>query len=584
MRRGPVCSLTLVVVSALNCGHESTAPGVVAARLAFSTAPVSGAAGRTISPAIVVTAQEANGNPDVTTFAGMVTLAFGANPGASTLSGTLTVAAVDGVATFDDIRINKVGVGYTLVASSGALTPATSAAFTIAGAPATLTKSGADGQSGLAHGALAAPLSVTITDAFGNGVPGVSVQWAAVTGGGSVGAPASVTNAFGVATIPWTLGATAGSQTATAAIAGLAGSPATFTATASPFSFTTLAAGGDHTCGLAMGGAAFCWGDNSYGALGDGTTTLRLAPMPVAGGLLFTSLVAGLDHTCALTAGGAAYCWGFNQYGAVGDGTTAQRVTPTPVAGGVAFASLAAGFIHTCGLTAGGVAYCWGDNTFGELGDGTTTSHLTPVAVQGGLLFTTLTATGAAFHTCGLTAGGAAYCWGYNGYAELGDGTTINRLAPTPVASGLVFTSLAAGGYSTCGLVAAGTPYCWGRGDSGELGDGAQIERPIPVAVAGSLAFASLAGGGFHSCGVTAAGAAYCWGFNQYGELGAGTTAPLGPVAVQAGLVLTSLAAADYHSCGLTAAGAPYCWGLNDSGELGDGTTTNRYGPVPVIP
>jgi len=110
--------------------------------------------------------------------------------------------------------------------------------------------------------------------------------------------------------------------------------------------------------------------------------TYRLTPTSVVGGLTFTSLALGAQHTCGLTSGGTAYCWGANEEGQLGDGTFApRRLTPTPVAGGLTFTSLALGEVHTCGLTSGGAAYCWGWNGGGQLGDGTTSPRSTPTPV-----------------------------------------------------------------------------------------------------------------------------------------------------------------------------------------------------------
>jgi len=182
-------------------------------------------------------------------------------------------------------------------------------------------------------------------------------------------------------------------------------------------------------------GAAYCWGSNAFGQLGDGTTTQRLVPTPVAGGLTFTAVSAGWWHTCGITTSGAAYCWGNN--GFLGDGTNTGRLVPTPVAGGLTFTTLSAGPGETCGVTTSGAAYCWGYNAFGQLGDGTTANRLIPTPVAGGLTFTAVSAgveveTG---HACGVTPGGAAYCWGAsNGAGALGDGTTTDRLVPTLVA------------------------------------------------------------------------------------------------------------------------------------------------------
>ena len=153
-----------------------------------------------------------------------------------------------------------------------------------------------------------------------------------------------------------------------------------------PVTFTALRAGSIHTCGLMSAGAAYCWGSNTQGTLGDGTTTARLTPVAVQGGLVFATLTAGAFHNCGLTSAGAAYCWVSNIHGELGDATTTDRRTPTAVQGGLVFSTLAAGAFSTCGLTRAGAAYCWGFNTDGELGDGTATQRLTPVPVEGGVL------------------------------------------------------------------------------------------------------------------------------------------------------------------------------------------------------
>ena len=115
----------------------------------------------------------------------------------------------------------------------------------------------------------------------------------------------------------------------------------------------------------------------------------------------------------------------------------------------------------SCGLTSAGAARCWGYNVFGQIGDGTTTNRSSPTTVSGGLTFTTMTVGGT--QACGLTSAGAAHCWGYNSVGGLGDGTTTNRLTPVVVSGGLTFSSVWAGQYHTCALVAGGAPYCWGN-------------------------------------------------------------------------------------------------------------------------
>ena len=156
--------------------------------------------------------------------------------------------------------------------------------------------------------------------------------------------------------------------------------------------FATITLGDAHTCGVTIDGAAFCWGWNSYGQIGDGTTSSRGTPVTVTatGGLKFARLAARSGHTCGLATSGTVYCWGRNSSGQFGDGTTASRLVPGLTGGGMAVTSLVAGGGHVCGLTSAGIAYCWGGNPNGQIGDGTTGSsyddhsadRLVPTAVD----------------------------------------------------------------------------------------------------------------------------------------------------------------------------------------------------------
>jgi alpha-tubulin suppressor-like RCC1 family protein len=261
--------------------------------------------------------------------------------------------------------------------------------------------------------------------------------------------------------------------------------------------YRQLRVGEDHACAIAFSGVTFCWGANEDGQLGDGTTTGRRAPVRVAGGIGFNHVSTGAFHTCGLTSTRKAYCWGLNRTGQIGDRTSTTRLTPAAVSGGIAFATISAGGAHTCGVGTDHQAYCWGWNRYGSLGDGTTDRHSRPLPVAGGLAFSGVSA-GAA-HTCGVTTDKRAYCWGYNWYGQVGDGTdatggepfVVDRLRPVAVAGSLHFDAVLAAdgrfGNYTCGVTTDARGYCWGENTEGYLGDGTTMSRSTPGPIASPM-------------------------------------------------------------------------------------------------
>ena len=319
------------------------------------------------------------------------------------------------------------------------------------------------------------------------------------------------------------------------------------------------------------------------------------------GGGDFVAVTSGFSHTCAFDVDGLAVCWGDDAAYQLGAGSQQPAcggfqipcaLEPVAVAGGSAWRSLAAGTTFTCGVAAGGEAYCWGRDESGQLGV-SGPAHVCTIAPYGLRLDCreqpTPIASGARFaeiaagdqHACALTDAGLAWCWGPNDDGRLGTGVVAPRSSPTPVAGDLSFAALTLGNRHTCALTPAGELFCWGSNAEGQLGAPAG-DAPAPRAVLPELRFAEVAAGSRHTCAITLDGALYCWGSNTAGQIGDGSVGPQPalPTVVAVEGTAVGIGVGGEHSCAVTTDGAVWCWGGNAFGQLGDGTATTR--PLPV--
>ncbi len=245
------------------------------------------------------------------------------------------------------------------------------------------------------------------------------------------------------------------------------------------------------TCAVTTSGGAKCWGSNYSGTVGDGTFTNRATPVDVSG--LTSGVVQvsrGYEQSCAVTTSGGAKCWGYNYFGGLGNGTFTTSATPVDVSGltsGVA--QISASGYGACAVTTSGGAKCWGYNAHGQIGNGTFTSYPygigTPVDVIG-LTSGVARISSGFYHTCALTAAGGAKCWGYNGLGGLGNGTFTDSSTPVNV-SGLTsgIAQVSSGFYHTCALTTGGGARCWGYNGHGQLGNGTFTTSATAVDVSG---------------------------------------------------------------------------------------------------
>lgn len=356
-----------------------------------------------------------------------------------------------------------------------------------------------------------------------------------------------------------------------------------------PRQFKAISVGWGHACGIASVGAVFCWGDNSHGQLGDGTTQSRASSVAVVGlPEPAVAVSAGHFHTCAVTTSGKAFCWGYGAYGQLGYGGYAPNSRPVAVSGRVGVTNVSAGWLHTCALS-GNSVYCWGDNSKGALGRDNGQPALSPVPVRIGpeWLQGAAVDAGAGYgFTCALATSGKLNCWGAGASGQLGDGRFAASTLPVVVALEGKSTGVSVGFSHTCASLVDSSLACWGDNSMGQLGNG-NIGGSVgkPVRLPGATAYSQVMAGYQHSCGIRQ-GAVYCWGSNSAGELGTGSfgsakAQPTGPIGGLASVVQVGVGYR--YSCALESSGTAKCWGMGDAGELGNGLGLSSAVPVTVF-
>lgn len=288
----------------------------------------------------------------------------------------------------------------------------------------------------------------------------------------------------------------------------------------------------DHTCAVLIGGARTCWGWNGNAQLGNGAVERRAIGRPTpapAGDLSWSTLASGWFHTCGLTRDRRLACWGSNSRSASAEPAAAEAVVlPTPVDDSTTWAGVTAGGFHSCGVKSDGSLWCWGMNESGELGLGDAADRDTPTQVgcTDGRCTTGWTTVGAgSFHTCAIRGAGELWCWGGGQNGQLGVGTnaTEDIALPRRVELG-EWRSVVAGTSHSCGLQSDGSLWCWGRNDRGQLGLGDTQTRlePATVRAPGLTAWLRVAAGREHTCAIASDRSLWCWGENAAGQLGQG--------------------------------------------------------------
>jgi hypothetical protein len=340
-----------------------------------------------------------------------------------------------------------------------------------------------------------------------------------------------------------------------------------------------------HTCLKRTDGRVSCWGDDTYGQMGNGTvfSGVQASPVPVI--TSNTSYLTNVDElaiggycSCARRTDGVVFCWGQNLYGQVGNGSFSASVS---MAQGVfSDAAQIVGGSTPCAVRTDGSLFCWGLNSSGELGNGSTVGDsASPVAVAVSSNVVQVSSGAADIsHHCAVLDDGTMMCWGPNDSGQIGDGSTTQRSTPVSVMANSTtklagVTQICEGGYHTCALRQDGTIWCWGSDQYGQIGVPTAIRNPYPVGpVALPHAATQVGCGGNHTCALLDNRDVWCWGENGSGALGNGSTvqawAPVGPVFSGGARLELGFT----HTCVRKTDGTTWCWGDNGYGQLGDGS------------
>jgi alpha-tubulin suppressor-like RCC1 family protein len=353
--------------------------------------------------------------------------------------------------------------------------------------------------------------------------------------------------------------------------------------------FCKVTVGAVYSVGIDKNGRLWSWGRNANGQLGDNTITSRITPVSVAGTIkTFCKVSAGNLHTHAIDKNGRLWGWGINTFGQLGDNTSSSRRTPVSVLGLVkTFCEISAGTQHTLAIDKNGRLWSWGYGKYGVLGnnDSTQAQKNTPVSVLG-TVKTFCKIWAGNFHNIAIDYKGKTWAWGYNLYGIVSNSNVEPKTTPISVTASKTFCKIFVGNQNGIGLTNNGEIFTWGLNDFGQIGDNTGIGKYNPVSIAGSTkTFCQIVNGYASNYAIDRYGRIWSWGDNTSGKLGDNSiTNRFTPISIL-GTTKTfcKISTGFQHTAAIDQYGRIWSWGYNFYGQIGDSTTVSKRTPVAVL-
>jgi alpha-tubulin suppressor-like RCC1 family protein len=272
-----------------------------------------------------------------------------------------------------------------------------------------------------------------------------------------------------------------------------------------------------HTCVIAEDDGLMCWGENMYGALGDGTENKSETPVKVVGLSSVAEVIVDFARTCARTTNGDVYCWGDREYGKAGDGYLDDKARAKPLADKpliTGATSIGVGMIHGCATHADGTMTCWGQCRLGACGLPPRPPWI-PKPMKAPKIRGALRVSAGEGATCAIDKDGGVSCWGTSRYGILGETVTSTKAHDTPAKINLpgpaAEVAVGVGGHA-CARLTTGAVLCWGHNEHGQLGDGTTMDRKAAAPVKGIAKATQIAAGKETTCALVEGGRLFCWG------------------------------------------------------------------------